>query len=78
METAELIALPLAERLRAMEALWESLCRGAAGDGLSPGWHAEVLGARAAALDAGAEKISSWADAKKRIRENTEKLTGTR
>ena len=78
METAELIALPLAERLRAMEALWDSLCRGAAGDALSPGWHAEVLSARAAALDAGTEKISSWADAKKRIRENTEKLPGNR
>jgi hypothetical protein len=27
MQTAELIALPLAERLQAMEALWDSLCR---------------------------------------------------
>ena len=78
MKTAELIALPLAERLRAMEALWDSLCRGAASDVSVPGWHADVLSARAAALDAGTEKISSWADAKKRIRENTEKLTGNR
>ena len=27
MQTAELVALPLADRLQAMEALWDSLCR---------------------------------------------------
>lgn len=78
METADLIALPLADRLRAMEALWDSLCRGLASDALVPAWHAEVLSARAKALDAGAEKASSWADAKKRIRENAERMTGAR
>lgn len=77
MNTAELIALPLAERLRAMEALWDSLCRSTAGDALAPGWHAEVLSARAKGLDAGTEKTSLWADAKKRIRENAERITGT-
>ena len=43
MQTAELIALPLTERLQAMEALWESLCRDAPDDVLSPAWHADVL-----------------------------------
>ena len=36
MDTAELIALPLAERLRAMEALWDSLCRGTSSDAPCP------------------------------------------
>lgn len=78
METAELTALPLVDRLQAMEALWDSLCRGTPSDAPVPGWHAEVLSARADALDAGTESTISWADAKKRIRENTEKLTGAR
>ena len=69
---------PLADRLRAMEALWDSLCSGTPGEAPVPDWHAEVLSARAHALDAGTESTSSWADAKKRIRENTEKLTGAR
>ena len=78
METAELTALPLADRLRAMEALWDSLCRSTPSEAPVPGWHADVLNARAHALDAGTESTSSWADAKKRIRENAEKLTGSR
>ena len=78
METAELIALPLAERLRAMEALWDSLCRGGSSDAPVPHWHAGVLSARAKALDAGTETSSSWADARKRIRENAERITGAR
>lgn len=77
-KTAELTALPLADRLRAMEALWDSLTRGAQSDAPVPGWHAEVLRARANALAAGAESTSSWTDAKNRIRENAEKLTVAR
>ena len=78
METADLIALPLAERLRAMEALWDSLCRGTPSEALVPSWHAEALSASANALDGGTETTSSWAGAKKRIRENAEKPTGAR
>ena len=78
METAEWTALPLAGRLRAMEALWDSLCRGTPGEAPVPDWHAEVLSARAHALDAGTESTRSWADAKKRIRENAGKLSSAR
>jgi putative addiction module component (TIGR02574 family) len=67
MQTADLTALPLAERLQAMEALWESLCRDAPDSVLSPAWHADVLDARAKALDSGAEPTSAWADVKQRI-----------
>jgi putative addiction module component (TIGR02574 family) len=67
MQTAELIALPLAERLEAMEALWESLCRDAPDSLLSPAWHADVLDARAKALESGADPTSPWVDVKQRI-----------
>ena len=71
MQTAELVALPLAERLQAMEALWESLCRDAPDSLLSPAWHADVLDARAKALDSGADPTSAWADVKQRINAKT-------
>ena len=43
MQTAELVALPLAERLQAMEALWDSLCRDPAQAQTVPNWHQDVL-----------------------------------
>lgn len=67
MQTSELIALPLADRLQAMEALWESLCRDAPDSVLSPAWHAGVLDARAKALDSGTDLTSSWIDVKRRV-----------
>lgn len=70
MQTAELIALPLAERLQVMEALWESLCHDAP-DSLSPTWHADVLDARAKALDSGADPTSAWVDVKQRLNAKT-------
>ncbi|MEQ1867808.1 MAG: addiction module protein [Micropepsaceae bacterium] len=73
MQTAELIALPLAERLEAMEALWESLCRDAPDSLLSPAWHADVLDARAKALDSGADPTSAWSDVKQRLNAKTNK-----
>lgn len=52
MQTSELLALPLAEHLQAMEGLWDSLCRDAPDSVLSPAWHADVLDARAKAFNA--------------------------
>lgn len=73
MDTAELTSLPLTERLRAMEALWDSICRDA-GDGfVSPAWHATVLDERAALLAAGEEPVSDWSDAKRRLRQAADK-----
>ena len=42
MQTAELVALPLAERLQAMEALWDSLCRDQTQAHAVPTWHESV------------------------------------
>ena len=67
MQTSELLALPLAEHLQAMEGLWDSLCRDAPDSVLSPAWHADVLDARAKALDSGADPTSAWADVKRTL-----------
>jgi hypothetical protein len=62
-----LAALPLAERLAAMESLWDSLCRDAP-DSLSPDWHAPILAARKAEIAAGAHR--DWADVRAALRQN--------
>ena len=72
MNTDELVALPLDERLRAMEALWDSICHDTGHALASPGWHAAVLDERARQLDAVAEPLSDWSDAKRRLREATQ------
>ena len=64
MNMAELSTLPLAQRLEAMEVLWESLSHDSAYDP-SPAWHADVLAQRVREIDAG--QATDWADAKSRI-----------
>lgn len=65
MTLPELATLPLAERLRAMEMLWDSLSQDPDFDP-GPAWHAELLPARRAELEQG--QHSSWDEAKIRIR----------
>ena len=67
-------ALPLdrmtvEEKLRALERLWEDLCR-TPESVPSPAWHRDVLEARAARLQGGRERVTNWEDAKRRIRES--------
>ena len=64
MNMAELSTLPLAQRLEAMEVLWESLSHDSAYDP-SPGWHADVLAQRVREIESG--QATGWADAKGRI-----------
>jgi hypothetical protein len=64
MNMAELSTLPLAQRLEAMEVLWESLSRDSAYDP-NPAWHADVLAQRVREIEAG--QATDWADAKTRI-----------
>ena len=73
MHTDHITNLPLAQRLQMMEALWDSLSRDASISAAIPEWHEKVLAQRAQRLDAGLEPISPWAEAKQRIREQTEK-----
>lgn len=63
--TAELAERPLSERLQAMEALWDSLCREPHYDP-SPVWHEPILIERRKELEQG--QHSPWAQAKSRLR----------
>jgi len=69
------LALPLEqmtveEKLRALQRIWEDLCRHE-GDVPSPPWHRDVLEAREARVTQGAERFTEWEEAKRRIRETT-------
>ena len=77
MQTADLVALPLAQRLQAMEALWESLCKDSYQAQIVPTWHQEVLGQRLESLNAGTEIVSPWEEAKERIRQRSRQATST-
>ena len=72
MSDLEIAALPIAQKLQLMESLWDSLCRETSGGPDVPSWHGEVLAERIRRLDNGEEPVSSWADAKQRILEQTE------
>lgn len=63
--------LPLSEmshaaKLRAMEELWDDLCRSSEGVS-SPAWHGELLAARAERVAKGEAAFHEWADVKERL-----------
>lgn len=64
-----LISLSLAEKISAMETLWNSLCRDEKAD-VSPAWHEAVLQQRKSEILEG--KHRDWVDAKKHIRQSIE------
>ncbi len=64
MNMAELSSLPLAQRIEAMEVLWQSLSSNDAFEA-GPAWHAEVLTERMAEIASG--HASAWPEAKNRI-----------
>lgn len=70
MTTDDVAELPLAEKLKLMESLWDSLCAQTNGD-VAPEWHGAVLAERLRRLDSGEETLTPWAQAKERIRAQT-------
>lgn len=60
--------MTLAEKISAMEALWDDLCRSET-DALSPAWHEELLRQREKDIAIGASRFVDWNEAKKRIRD---------
>jgi len=54
------------EKLRAMEMLWDDLCRSAP-DFSSPSWHQDVLAERERKIRDGKDKFVDWDQAKKDI-----------
>ena len=65
--TLPLNEMTVAEKLQAMEALWEDLSRNA--DALeSPEWHRDVLEKRERRIASGESRFSDWEQAKADIR----------
>lgn len=67
MNLKDLARLSVAERLQAMETLWESLVDGGDKAIEAPAWHAEILAERARSLDDGSEPLIDWDEAKLQI-----------
>lgn len=65
--TTELGNRPLAERIQAMEVLWDSLCS-EPGYNPSPAWHEAVLMERRKELERGEHR--SWEDVKADLRKH--------
>jgi len=74
MSNIEIAAMPIVERIKLMEVLWDSMCSETSGALDVPLWHRDVLAERLQKLDSGEEEISEWADAKKRIQIQAEGL----
>ncbi|RMF86504.1 MAG: hypothetical protein D6739_03050 [Nitrospirae bacterium] len=60
--------MSLEEKLRAMELIWEDLCRTAEAVP-SPRWHEEVLRTREERITRGTARFVDWSEAKKRLRD---------
>ena len=68
MTAIDIVGMPVADRLKLMETLWDSLCAHS-GTGMElPAWHGEVLEERLRRLASGEETVTPWKEAKERIR----------
>jgi hypothetical protein len=65
--TLPLDRMTIADKLRAMEALWADLSRDET-QIESPAWHAEVLKEREEKIKSGAESFVDWETGKKQLR----------
>ena len=68
--TLPLDKMTVAEKLRAMEALWADLSRNEA-QFESPAWHGDVLHDRAERVKDGTESFIDWETAKQQLRDRT-------
>ena len=68
MQAADLEKLTTAEKLQAMELLWDALCQDIAHPVPSPEWHAHTLAERSHVE----QPTSDWEDAKTRILNKTQ------
>ena len=62
--------MTLEEKLRAMEALWDDLCRQEEAVPV-PQWHKDLLDERERLVEQGKARFIDWEAAKKRISERT-------
>ncbi len=68
--TIPLDEMTVADKLRALETIWEDLLR-TPEQVHSPSWHGDVLRAREARVGEGVSRYGDWPEAKRRIRERT-------
>lgn len=68
MTTIEIAEMPVAEKLRLMEALWDSLSARTDGGFVSPPWHELALKQAEDDLATGAARFADLAEAKKLLR----------
>jgi hypothetical protein len=73
MTHTDLAKMPISEKIQLMELLWGSLSNDAVAAAAVPAWHGDVLAKRRVPLDQGEEPVSTWGDAKQRIRDQTAK-----
>ena len=66
LEASQVNKMSVAERLQAIEQLWEALCR-EAGDLVSPEWHGEVLADRKVRAERGVAKFLTLAQLRARL-----------
>lgn len=67
LEASEIDKMSLPERLRAIEQLWEAVCR-ESGNIASPDWHREVLTDRKRRAERGEAKFLTLAELRERLR----------
>ena len=61
--------MTIEEKIRAMESLWDDLCKHA--DSIpSPSWHKDILSQREDAVKKGKEKFLDWNEERERIRKS--------
>ena len=66
-DTTELLALPLGEKMRLVELLWDNLARSPE-IVESPGWHESILNERGQRAADGTSEFTDWESAKMEIR----------
>jgi len=67
--TINLKKMTIEEKLKAMEMLWDDICRNVP-DLSSPAWHGQVLKKREERIKKGKENVLDWNQAKKDIKDS--------
>ena len=65
----EIQKMPLKEKLRVMEVIWDDLSR-SSNKFKSPGWHRDVLEETKKRVERGQEEMMDWEGAKERLRQD--------
>lgn len=68
MTAIDIAEMPVAEKLKLMEALWDSLSTRAEENLESPVWHQAELDKRLHRLATGEETVAPWPEARERLR----------